>query len=147
MMYFDDFMSFPAFILVLCNLAALFWSAYSLVFSIGTDYLISACIFFGVVHYGILLLMILLSAAIANEAAMLAQDTAVSVPAWFRQNYRELKMMMRRKFKRKISLTLWKIYVIDKRLLISAFGNLVTYGILLGTLGSLQFSRTENLVS
>ncbi|GFQ71460.1 uncharacterized protein TNCT_83241 [Trichonephila clavata] len=91
--------------------------------------------------------MILYSAAIANEAAMLAQDTVISVPAWFRQNYKELKMMIRRRFKRKYSLTLWKIYVIDKRLLISALGNLVTYGILLGTLGSLQFSRTENLVS
>ncbi|GFQ72040.1 uncharacterized protein TNCT_687521 [Trichonephila clavata] len=91
--------------------------------------------------------MILYSAAIANEAAMLAQDTVISVPAWFRQNYKELKMMIHRRFKRKYSLTLWKIYVIDKRLLISALGNLVTYGILLGALGSLQFSRTENLVS
>ncbi|GIZ04642.1 hypothetical protein CEXT_164861 [Caerostris extrusa] len=42
------------------------------------------------------------------------------------------------------ALTLWKIYRIDKSLLISAIGTLISYGILVGTLGSVQNSNNDN---
>ncbi|GIY10939.1 hypothetical protein CEXT_219781 [Caerostris extrusa] len=48
------------------------------------------------------------------------------------------------KFLPKTALTLGKMYRIDKSMLISAIATLISYGIVLGTLGSVQSSDDEN---
>ncbi|GFT36404.1 uncharacterized protein NPIL_327271 [Nephila pilipes] len=122
-------------------MTGLFWSAFSFAFSVGNDYLINICTLSGIVHYAMSLLLILFPAAVSNEASIRAHDIVRSLPSYIREHYKELKMSIRRRFKRNTSLTLWKIYIIDKSLLISVLGTLLTYGILFGTLGSVQFSK------
>ncbi|GIX68588.1 uncharacterized protein CEXT_296271, partial [Caerostris extrusa] len=99
--------------------------------------------FYGFVQYFVLLLITLTPAAAANQAAA-RPWTFLSLPAWFPKRYSIINMHVRRKFTHKTALTLWKIYRIDKSLLISAVGSLISYGILLGTLGSVQNSNNES---
>ncbi|GBN53132.1 hypothetical protein AVEN_151987-1 [Araneus ventricosus] len=81
-------------------------------------------------------LMVILSASSVNKAALTARNMVISLPGWIPQSYQEIKILVRRKYMKKVSLTLWKIYKIDNSLLISALGTLVTYGFLMGTLGN-----------
>ncbi|GFX10013.1 uncharacterized protein TNCV_4101521 [Trichonephila clavipes] len=84
----------------------------------------------------------MLPASNTNEAIRVAQGTIASVPGWFPLQYKKLKIYVQTKFKhQELGLSLWKIYTIDKPLLISTLGALVSYGILLGTLGSIRNSK------
>ncbi|GBN42939.1 hypothetical protein AVEN_116640-1 [Araneus ventricosus] len=83
--------------------------------------------------------MIVSSASAANKAALIARDIVISLPGWFPESYQELKLLIRQKYKKKVSLTLWKLYKIDNSLLISALGTLVTYGFLMGSVGGHYF--------
>ncbi|GFW48147.1 hypothetical protein TNCV_4937531 [Trichonephila clavipes] len=47
----------------------------------------------------------------------------------------EIKHRLKEYLTRETHLTLWKIYVIDMPLVITSFGTLLTYGMLLGTVG------------
>ncbi|GBN67623.1 hypothetical protein AVEN_158657-1 [Araneus ventricosus] len=116
----------------------LFWLSY--IFAFAVDNLVSLRIFlaFEILQNFILLLMVLLPAASVNEAAKAARDVVISLPSWYPNNYRPLKLHIRRHFMQELSLTLWKIYRIDKPLVISALGSLLSYGILVGTLGAIQ---------
>ncbi|GIY56326.1 uncharacterized protein CDAR_613031 [Caerostris darwini] len=96
----------------------------------------------GLVQYFVLLLMTLPSAAAANQAAATAREIVLSLPGWFPKRYNIVKLLVCRSFMHKTALTLWNIYRIDKSLLISA--TLITYGILLGTLGNVKSSNNEN---
>ncbi|GIY38495.1 hypothetical protein CDAR_39291 [Caerostris darwini] len=108
--------------------------------------MITKCLFFsmGFMQYFVLLMMILPSAAAANQAATTAREIALSLPGCFPKRYSTIKLLVCRSFMPNTSLTLWNIYRIDKSLLISAIGTLITYGILLGTLGSVQSSSNKN---
>ncbi|GIY37588.1 uncharacterized protein CDAR_285751 [Caerostris darwini] len=125
-------------------MATLFWYGYSFAFVPNDNNVI--CIFFsmGLVQYFVLLMMILPSAAAANQAAATAREIVLSLPGWFPKRYGIVKLLVCRSFMHKTALTLWNIYRIDKSLLISAIGTLITYGILLGTLGSVKSSNNEN---
>ncbi|GBN73401.1 hypothetical protein AVEN_219675-1 [Araneus ventricosus] len=92
-------------------------------------------------YYLVLLSIIILPAASVNNAMKEAKDIITSLPGWFPEHYMDLKLRIRRKFKKTTGLTLWKIYVIDKSLLLSLLGTLVTYGILIGTLGTVRSSK------
>ncbi|GFX10010.1 uncharacterized protein TNCV_4101491 [Trichonephila clavipes] len=140
----DDFLSYPVFIIVLSSMAGLFWSTYSFVFVPRDDSMICICFLSGIVYYSTSLLIVMLTGAVANQAVVFARETVISLPGWIRQHYKELKMDIRQRFKHKTHFTLWNIYIIDKSLLISALGTLVTYGILIGTLGSVQ-GKNENI--
>ncbi|GIY03041.1 uncharacterized protein CDAR_511441 [Caerostris darwini] len=98
----------------------------------------------GFLQYFLLLLITLTPAAAANQAAAMARERVLSLSVWFPKRYSIIKMHVRRKCMHKTALTLWKIYRIDKSLLISAIGTLISYGILVGTLGSVQNSNNEN---
>ncbi|GFR16030.1 uncharacterized protein TNCT_440011 [Trichonephila clavata] len=79
----------------------------------------------------------MLPASSANKAGKDARDIILSLPGWFPQHHRKLKLAVRRKFKQtEYSLTLWKTYLINRSMLISALGTLVTYGIIIATFGS-----------
>ncbi|GIY94381.1 uncharacterized protein CEXT_369191 [Caerostris extrusa] len=98
----------------------------------------------GYLQYFVLLLITLTPAAAANQAAAMARKIVLSLSAWFPNQYIIIKLHVRRKFMHKTTLTLWKIYRIDKSLLIIAIGSLISYRILVGTLGSVQNSNNEN---
>ncbi|GFY74934.1 uncharacterized protein TNIN_120201 [Trichonephila inaurata madagascariensis] len=135
--YMDDFLSYPVFIHVLGNMAGLFWSSYAIVF-IPTDdilayiYLIVPCLL-----YWTFLLMLMLPASSANKATKNARDIILSLPGWFPQHHRKLKLAVRRKFKQ-TEYTLGKTYLINRSMLISALGTLFTYGIIIATFGSVK---------
>ncbi|GBM44734.1 hypothetical protein AVEN_103197-1 [Araneus ventricosus] len=78
----------------------------------------------------------MLSASGANEAADMAKGAIKLMESRIPLRYRHSNMYLRQRLKPRVELTLWKIYKIDKSLLINSLGTLLTYGILLGTLGS-----------
>ncbi|GIY52847.1 hypothetical protein CDAR_432731 [Caerostris darwini] len=98
----------------------------------------------GFAQYFVLLIMTLPPAAAANQAAATARKIILCLPGWFPKRYSTIKLLVCRRFMPKTALTLWKIYRIDKSLLIRAIGTLITYGILLGTLGSAKGSNNQN---
>ncbi|GFQ75269.1 uncharacterized protein TNCT_349511 [Trichonephila clavata] len=141
-MSFDDFFAYPAFVNVLCTVTGLFFSCYSLMFFTGDDSLSIIFLLGTIIIYFSMFFMIMLPASNTNGAIRVAQGTIASVPGWFPLHYKKLKIYVHTKFKhQELGLSLWKIYTIDKPLLISTLGALVSYGILLGTLGSIRNSK------
>ncbi|GIY52844.1 uncharacterized protein CDAR_432701 [Caerostris darwini] len=98
----------------------------------------------GFLQYFLLPLITLIPAAAANQAAAKAREIVLSLPAWFPKRCSIIKLHVRQKLMQKTVLTLWKIYRIAKSLLISAIGTLISYGILVGTLGNIQNSNNQN---
>ncbi|GIY26605.1 uncharacterized protein CDAR_41391 [Caerostris darwini] len=139
----DNFLNLPIFISVVNILTSLFWYGYSFAFPPNANNVTGIFFSIGFVQYFLMLLITLIPAAAANQAAALAREFVLSLPAWFPKRYRVIKVHVRRKFMHKTALTLWKIYRIDNSLLISAIGSLISYGILLGTLGSVQNINNE----
>ncbi|GBN87245.1 hypothetical protein AVEN_266248-1 [Araneus ventricosus] len=134
----DDIFSYTVFVLVVSSMAGLFRSIYSLIFLMETHFEFSFLYWFIGIYYSIVLLSVIFSASETVQARKLARELIVSLPGFLPLRYTELKKMVRRNFKRKIVLTLWKTYTIDRSLLFSALGTLVTYGILIATLGNVQ---------
>ncbi|GFQ75265.1 uncharacterized protein TNCT_349491 [Trichonephila clavata] len=144
MSFVNDFLAFPAFLNVLSIMFGLFIYSYVFVIFQKDDYLMYVFTLGGVTYYLMALIPMIMSGADCNWAASQARDKTISLPGWFPQHYRMLKMFIRQKFKKKYALTLWKIYVIRESLLMSALGTLVTYGFLVGTMGIAQGLEAEN---
>ncbi|GFU06016.1 uncharacterized protein NPIL_164461 [Nephila pilipes] len=136
----DEFLSFPVFILVLISMSGLFSYTYMLIFISGNDWANYIFNLGSIVYYLMILLMVMLPAAAANEASAHARDFIISLPGWFPEHYLELTVCICQKYKSKVSLTLWNIYKIEKSLFISALGTLVTYGCLIGNIRITQGS-------
>ncbi|GIY77253.1 uncharacterized protein CEXT_320781 [Caerostris extrusa] len=132
------------FISVFNILASLFWYGYSFAFPPNAGNVTNMCFAIGFVQYLVLLFITLSPAAAANQAAAMAREFVLSLPGWFPKRYGIIKVHVRREFMHKTTLTLWKIYRIDYSLIISAIGSLISYGILVGTLGSVQNSNKES---
>ncbi|GBM03254.1 hypothetical protein AVEN_142545-1 [Araneus ventricosus] len=69
---------------------------------------------------------VILSAAFANEAASSAREEILTLPIWFSQDDMTSKKQVPQRFKKKIALTLWKLYKIGKSLHVSALGTSIT---------------------
>ncbi|GIY94391.1 uncharacterized protein CEXT_369251 [Caerostris extrusa] len=121
----------------------------------GREFDITVYLNFQYLHYFVLLLITLTPATAACQAAATTREIVLSLPAWFPKRYRIIKLHVRHKLMHKTALTSWKIDRIDKSsnyridnfdesLLISSVGTLNSYGILVGTLGSVQNSNNEN---
>ncbi|GFS75872.1 uncharacterized protein NPIL_172131 [Nephila pilipes] len=130
----NEFLSYPAFINVLCNMGALFGFSYLVVFYYSEVYNIYFLLLHGIIQSLMSLLLLLIPAAGCNRALNLAQETINSLPGWLPQHRKVLKMYIRQRHSKTFPLTLWNIYVIEESLLISAFGTLLTYGFLLGNI-------------
>ncbi|GBM44735.1 hypothetical protein AVEN_103198-1 [Araneus ventricosus] len=117
---------------------ALFWYTYTFAFFKQGDYYSYILLVSGIVYYFLIFLSIILSAAAVNEAAEMAKSKIMFMECWIPQSCRDSKIYLRQKLKPKVEMTLWKIYNVDKSLLISSLGSLLTYGMLLGTLGSVN---------
>ncbi|GFU06033.1 uncharacterized protein NPIL_164531 [Nephila pilipes] len=119
----------------------LFWSSYSFVFYSSNDFAMLFVTTIGTVINSTQLLMVMLPAAAANQVGIQARNIVISLPGWFPKQYEKLNIHVRQNFTQEDFLTLWKIYKNDKSLLISALGTLLTYGFLVGTLGSIEFPK------
>ncbi|GIY88588.1 uncharacterized protein CEXT_663661 [Caerostris extrusa] len=144
MIMMDNFLSQPILVSIVIILVTLFWYGYNFAFILYVSNVSGIFDAIGFIQYFVLLLIILPPAAAVNQAAATARETVLSLPGWFPKQYSTIKVHVRRKFMHKTALTLWKIYRIDKSLLISAIGSLISYGILVGTLGSVQNSNTDS---
>ncbi|GFX53091.1 uncharacterized protein TNCV_1655501 [Trichonephila clavipes] len=128
----DDYLSFSAFIIVLSGLAGLFYVNFGIVIFSIDGYVHPLT---GEIYFFSLVCMVILPASAANRAFLNAKEAIFSLPGKIPQHYNELKMMVRSECMRDVSLTLWKVYKIEPSLMFSAMGSLVTYGMLLATLG------------
>ncbi|GFS51555.1 hypothetical protein TNIN_41121 [Trichonephila inaurata madagascariensis] len=88
-------------------------------------------------HFSILG-MLIISASSANAAVDVAKEAVLSFPGKIPQYYNELKVILRKDCKQSVCLTLWKIYKIDRSLIISAVGVVMSYGFLIATLGTVS---------
>ncbi|GBN17122.1 hypothetical protein AVEN_48786-1 [Araneus ventricosus] len=132
---FEECFSFSAFTIVLMSMISLFMTGYEIVFH-NYDFpldLLHSCVYaiYALSH----LLLIIVPASITNEATEAAKSVAMSLPYEISSNEKELKFESQKCFFQKKFLTLWNIYVLDRSLIFTAIGTLLTYGILLGTLG------------
>ncbi|GFR25453.1 hypothetical protein TNCT_71331 [Trichonephila clavata] len=86
------------------------------------------------ISYLVLLLQLMISGSASNEQANIVKIHIQCLPPKTVENQDQISS-----FKKTLlqdnGLTLWKIYVMDRSLLIVTFGTLLTYGIMLGTLG------------
>ncbi|GIY94407.1 hypothetical protein CEXT_369371 [Caerostris extrusa] len=91
MIIMDNFFNLPIFISVFNILAGLFWYGYCFAFppnvSNATEIYVSA----GFVEYFVMLLITLTPAAAANQAAAMAREIFLSLPAWFPERYSIIK--------------------------------------------------------
>ncbi|GFT71095.1 hypothetical protein NPIL_141421, partial [Nephila pilipes] len=92
----------------------------------------------GVIYHCSIIGIVIGSASAANRAAEATKETVMSLPGIFPKCYNELKAILRKDCKQQVSLTLWKMYKIDRSLIITATGVLLNYGILVATLGTVS---------
>ncbi|GIY79380.1 uncharacterized protein CDAR_204631 [Caerostris darwini] len=144
MVMMDDFLSLPILVSVVNILASLSWYGYSFAFPPNVNNLTGVFVSIGFLQYSVLLLITLTPAAAVNQVAAMARELVLSLPGWIPKRYSIIKSLICRSCMGKTSLTLWKIYRIENSLLISAIGTLISYGILIGTLESIQSSNNEN---
>ncbi|GFR11990.1 uncharacterized protein TNCT_695821 [Trichonephila clavata] len=134
----DDYFCYTAFVNVVFSMFGLFWINFSLMSAPKEGYLDYICPFNGEMFYLSSIGMIVLSGSAANEAFSKAKEAVLSLPGKVPQHYKNLKIILRSECKRDIKLTLWKTYTIHRSLFISTIGTLVTYGILVATLGTVN---------
>ncbi|GBO45078.1 hypothetical protein AVEN_212289-1 [Araneus ventricosus] len=134
----DNVMSYPMFTEIIVSMLQLFWFSFIFVSMAEGDFKTYVSITVALIQGFAIMLMVFLPAAFTNEAAIIARDTVVTLPTWFPQHYTSLKKTVRQRYLKKVALSLWKIYIIDKPLIFTALGTLLTYGVLLGTLGKVQ---------
>ncbi|GIX81308.1 uncharacterized protein CEXT_532261 [Caerostris extrusa] len=129
----DECFSFSAFLSTLFNLFGLFFTGYKIAFLTNIPehffYLLCPVVFHLSNH-----LLLMISASMTNE-----KTTKTKLVIQCLLSHCHLETRMKIKYEKNIALesnlTSWKIYVFDRSLLITSLGSLITYGILLATLG------------
>ncbi|GFY67305.1 uncharacterized protein TNIN_7891 [Trichonephila inaurata madagascariensis] len=131
----DTEFSFLVFVTVLVNMIGLFWSGYRL--AIHSD--ISNVYFLSLMTSGLFYLThqltIMNSASSTNEMGKKLKHVALYLPYRFPKHSQEIKSTLKKDFMQDNHLTVWKIYEFNRSLTISSLGTLLTYGILIGSLG------------
>ncbi|GFR24803.1 uncharacterized protein TNCT_271091 [Trichonephila clavata] len=132
--YMDEKLSFPAFLLVVMNMSGLFWASYKMAYfsDMNNCYFISM-IYFTIFHSSLQLVMII-SASITNELVTKLKHFVRRLPYLFPTRHSEIKFKLKQNVLQDNYLTLWNIYVINRSLIITSFGTLLTYGFLMGSL-------------
>ncbi|GFR25248.1 uncharacterized protein TNCT_312021 [Trichonephila clavata] len=134
----EQFMSFSAFIFVVSSMTGMFWLSYNVLFVTKHGYVHYLSCMAGEIFLCSIIGMVIVSASSANRAADVAKEAVLSLPGRIPQYYNELKVILRKDFKDNICLTLWKLYEIDRSLILCALGVLMNYGILIATLGTVS---------
>ncbi|GFY49324.1 uncharacterized protein TNIN_373661 [Trichonephila inaurata madagascariensis] len=129
--------SFLAFLTILISASGLFWDLYRIAFykNAAISYLLFTL---SGTFYLVLLFVLMISGSASNE---LANEVRVLMQCLPRKSVGKEQSI--NFFKKTLlqgnGLTLWKIYVMDRSLVICTLGTLLTYGIMLGTLGQTNF--------
>ncbi|GFY53503.1 uncharacterized protein TNIN_234621 [Trichonephila inaurata madagascariensis] len=121
---------------VFMSMIGTFWGGFKLAFSatLTAEYF---CKKFCLIIFDLSThLLIMLSASFTNELTEEATKQIQCLLCRIPTDKREIKCNLKKDLSQPNSLTLWKIYVMDRSLTISSFATLLTYGILLGTLGN-----------
>ncbi|GFR22203.1 uncharacterized protein TNCT_451 [Trichonephila clavata] len=135
----DDVFSYSALVIVVNCMTGLFRVIYSLVFVREICFQNDFYFCFMGFYYLIILLSVISMASETVQFGKHVQELIVSIPGSFPSHYHELKLLIKIKnVKRKVALTLWKMYAIDRSLVVSALGTFTTYGLLFATLGNVQ---------
>ncbi|GFY58009.1 uncharacterized protein TNIN_266971 [Trichonephila inaurata madagascariensis] len=131
----DDEFSFSAFLTVFLSMIVMFWRIYRLTLkaTASNTYILSLTC--STISFTILLLLILISASLTNETSSKTKNFMKNVPYRIPKGSERIKYMLRKNSVQEYSLTLWKIYIIDRSLIITCFGTLLTYGMLIEALG------------
>ncbi|GFU16759.1 uncharacterized protein NPIL_457451 [Nephila pilipes] len=137
----EYFMCSSAFIMVVSTMTGLFYMSYNLIFTPKYDYRDYMCYLCGGMYHCSIIGIVIVSASAANSAAEGAKEAVMSLPGMFPKCYNELKVILIKDCKQQVCLTLWKIYKIDRSLIITAMGAQVNYGILVATLGTVSRSK------
>ncbi|GFS47543.1 uncharacterized protein NPIL_86191 [Nephila pilipes] len=136
MSFFDENFSFTAFTIIVATMLELFGFGYKLAFIVKSN---SGPLFYFSVFNGLIaltcLLMIMVSASTVNETAKKVKRVINSLPGVMPKHCSEIEMLNKRVSRHENILTMWNICVLDRSLILSSLGTLLTYGILLGTLG------------
>ncbi|GFR17711.1 uncharacterized protein TNCT_36921 [Trichonephila clavata] len=129
----DREFSFAIFAIIIVNMVELFWGGYRLAFRSrrNTKYVIA--LICSASCYLTFQLLIMISACMTNEMAEKVKNTLLCMKYRFSRDLRETKF--KEVSTKENNLTLWKMYFLDRSLLITSFGTVLTYGILIGTLG------------
>ncbi|GFT17789.1 uncharacterized protein NPIL_599351 [Nephila pilipes] len=114
----------------------MFWRSYRLTSyaTINNEYLLS--IICHVALYLLLMIMIIISASVTNELLSKVKQLMNNMPYRIPHQSGRIKCILRKNWIQDCSLTLWKVYIIDRSLILTSFGTLLTYGMLIGALGN-----------
>ncbi|GFS33357.1 uncharacterized protein NPIL_428381 [Nephila pilipes] len=130
----DKELSLPVFVTITMSMVGLFWSGYRLSFQKHAINVYSSTHVSSVICYLTFQLILMISASMTNEMEKKVKSTVQCLKYKFPHYIRETKFT--EVFTKENNLTLWKIYVLDRSLIVTGFGTLLTYGILIGTLGN-----------
>ncbi|GIY17157.1 uncharacterized protein CEXT_55091 [Caerostris extrusa] len=126
----DESFSFPIFIATLLNLFGLFWAGHWMALhpKLSVEYfLYTLCpVIYHLSHH----LLLMVSALMTNEKAVEAKIMIQCLLKRFSLDI-GIKIKYEKNIALESNLTLWKIYVFDRSLIITSFACLLTYGILL----------------
>ncbi|GBO40163.1 hypothetical protein AVEN_73136-1 [Araneus ventricosus] len=127
----EDTFSSSVFLETVMSMVGMFRAGYIVAFlsTVRLDYLPQ--LLFGIVGF-VHQLLIIISASSANEKAAL---TMKSLSCRIPESETDLRFKLRRISGEHKSLSVWKIYVLDRSLVVTSVGTLVTYGMLIGTIG------------
>ncbi|GFS75167.1 uncharacterized protein TNCV_718901 [Trichonephila clavipes] len=131
----DEHLSLPAFLAVFFTMTGLFWGGYRIAFNSGMTKNHFLSLIIPLIFYLSVQLLIMVSASVTNELANKVRRVIECLP--YQNSTQDPKRIFR--FKKVLnhedSLTLWKVYAMDRSLVFTSIGTLLTYGILIGTLG------------
>ncbi|KAF8789008.1 Astacin-like peptidase p16 [Argiope bruennichi] len=122
--------SYLAFLTVFVSMGGSFRGAY--MFCIHGEFLSMACL---TIYYVSILLVFIISAALANEAKNEAKRAFQCLKHRTSALCKDIRSKIKEICKADSSLTLWRFYIVEISMLITCLGTLLTYGILLATLG------------
>ncbi|GBM00165.1 hypothetical protein AVEN_176405-1 [Araneus ventricosus] len=128
----DENFSLSALSSVLIAMTAEFRVGYILAFSKDISHASYFSFLLTGIHFLSIQLLIMFPGSIVNEKAKYVSHCLLyRIP----NNEEYLKCEFKKDLKQEKCLTLWKIYALSRSLIIASLGTLVTYGILIGTLG------------
>ncbi|GFY66998.1 uncharacterized protein TNIN_291981 [Trichonephila inaurata madagascariensis] len=131
----DEHFSMPVFFTVFFTMTGLFWGGYRIAFHSGITKMYFLSLIIPLIFYLSIQLMIMVSASSTNELANEVRCVIQCLPYGNPPQDPKRIFKLKKDLNRDNSLTLWKVYVMDRSLVITSIGTLLTYGILIGTLG------------
>ncbi|GFS48573.1 uncharacterized protein NPIL_508851 [Nephila pilipes] len=140
----DREFSFHTFATVVLCMSGLFWRGYSFVFHANVSIEGSVFMICSMILYLSFQLQIMISASATNELSRKSKNIVNNLVLQTSPKRQRLGYILRKNCSQDCTLSLWNIYVVDKALIISTLGTLLTYGMLVGTLGkALNFEKIK----